>query len=256
MYGPVYDQSVIILKTQIEYYLSVENLCKDFYLRQHMDGQGFVPLATIAGFKRIRTMTEDIEFIRLACSLSDQMDFGVGEDGVERLRIRDKWNHFVLPPSERLEPYRNNGPASWTPYVRPDAQFAAPFAAPMVPQPYPPAPAGGFPAYPEEQIYQSAAFVNGASYHPAVNGGAVNGHVHDHESRLSAGVPEYAPPQSPVTLESMTNLSDAQVENLMMILSVEDKEGSGSSDAAGVAGYVPGGSGSSASQRYDNPPGY
>jgi la-related protein 1 len=236
MYSPVFDASIPILKSQVEYYLSVENLCKDYYLRQHMDGQGFVHLATIAGFKRIKTVTEDLELVRLACSLSDQIEFGVGDDGIERLRPREKWQHFVLPVSERAEPFRHDGPANWTPYARPETHFVSPFPGPIIPQQYPPA-AGGFPPFAEEQMYPPP-FVNGAVYDPAVNGGAVNGIHHGHETRLSAGVPEYAPPQSPVTLESMTNFPDSQVENLMMILSYDEKDDTGSSDAAGVAGYV------------------
>lgn len=235
MYPPAFDPSVPILKAQIEYYFSVENLCKDYYLRQHMDGQGFAHLSTIAGFKRIRAVTEDLELIRLACSLSDQIEFGVGDDGIERLRIRDKWKHFVLPVDDRLEAFRNNGPANWTPYVRADTQFPA-FPAPIVPQPYT-SPVGPFTGFPEDQMFPST-FVNGAPYDTVVNGSAMNGHRYGHESRLSAGVPEYAPPESPVTLESMTNFSDAQVDNLMMILSYGEKGDAGSPDAAGVAGYV------------------
>ncbi|KAL2019233.1 hypothetical protein VTK56DRAFT_9960 [Thermocarpiscus australiensis] len=236
MYSPVFDPSVAILKAQVEYYLSVENLCKDYYLRQHMDGQGFAHLSTIAGFKRIKTVTEDLDLLRLACSLSDQIEFVIGDDGIERLRLRDKWNLFVLPVNDRLEAYRNNGPASWTPYVRPDAQFA-PFPAPLVPQPYGTSPVAPFPGFPEEQMFQPA-YVNGAHYDPAVNGGTVNGHRYGHDIRLTAGVPEYAPPESPVTLESMTNFSDSQVEKLMVILSYEKKDDSSLHDAAGVAGYV------------------
>ncbi|KAH6636706.1 hypothetical protein F5144DRAFT_191030 [Chaetomium tenue] len=231
MYSPVFDASVPILKTQVEYYLSVENLCKDYYLRQHMDGQGFVHLATIAAFKRIKAVTEDLELIRLACSLSDQIEFGVGGDGIERLRTRDKWQHFILPAAERAEPYRNDGPANWTPYAKPDPQFATHFPGPMVPQPYPPAAVGGYPAFAEDQMYQPP-YVNGAAYDPSVTNGALNGHHHSHETRLSAGVPEYAPPQSPVTLESMTNFPDSQVENLMVVLDYDDKS------SAGPAGYV------------------
>ncbi|KAL2138265.1 hypothetical protein VTI28DRAFT_7177 [Corynascus sepedonium] len=241
MYSPIFDASIPILKSQVEYYLSVENLCKDYYLRQHMDGQGFVHLATIAAFKRIKAVTEDLELLRLACSLSDQIEFGVGDDGIERLRTREKWQHFVLPVAERAESHRNDGPANWTPYARPDAQFAAPFPGQMVPQPYPPAAAGAYPPFSEDQIYPPT-FINGAAYDPAVNGGAVNGHHPGQETQLSAGVPEYAPPQSPVTLESMTNFSDSQVENLMVILGYDEKDDAGSSDAAGMAGYVPGSS--------------
>jgi hypothetical protein len=34
-------------------YCSDDNLCKDLYLRQHMDGQGWVPLSLIAGFRQV-----------------------------------------------------------------------------------------------------------------------------------------------------------------------------------------------------------
>ncbi|KAL2159138.1 hypothetical protein VTH06DRAFT_2570 [Thermothelomyces fergusii] len=231
IYPPIFDPSIPILKAQVEYYLSVENLCKDYYLRQHMDGQGFVHLSTIAAFKRIKTVTEDLDLLRVACSLSDQIEFGIGDDGIERLRTREKWQHFVLPVSERAEAHRNDGPANFTPYMRPDAQFVAPFPGQMVPQPYPPAPAGIYPPYTEEQMYPPA-FINGAAYDPAVNGNIANGHRAGQETQLSAGVPEYAPPKSPVTLESMTNFPDSQVENLMVILGYDEKD-----DAAG---YVPG----------------
>jgi len=107
----------------------------------------------------------------------------------------------------------------------------------MVPQPYPPPAAGGYPAFAEDQMYQQP-FVNGAAYDPSVTNGALNGHHHSHETRLSAGVPEYAPPQSPVTLESMTNFPDSQVENLMVVLDYDDKGDAGPSGASGVAGYV------------------
>ena len=236
MYTPIYDPTISILKAQVEYYLSVENLCKDHYLRQHMDGQGFVHLSTIAGFKRIKAVTEELELLRFACSLSDQIEFGVGEDGIERLRIREKWQHFVLPVHERLEAYRNNGPTNFVPYMKPDAaQFAIHYHVPFMAQPYPPVAAPGtFLAYPEDPAIFQAAYANGVHYDPtiAVNGAPVNGVHGHHDSRLSAGVPEYSPPQSPVTLESMTNFSDAQVENMMVILGYEEKEESG------VAGYV------------------
>ncbi|ONM29932.1 La-related protein 1C [Zea mays] len=55
---PASPQDVLIdpsrknLLEQIEYYFSDDNLCKDLYLRQHMDGQGWVPLPLIAGFRQ------------------------------------------------------------------------------------------------------------------------------------------------------------------------------------------------------------
>lgn len=45
------------------YYFSVENLCKDLYLRNKMDADGFVSLAEIANFNRIRQITQDIRLV-------------------------------------------------------------------------------------------------------------------------------------------------------------------------------------------------
>jgi len=44
------------LKEQIEYYFSVENLCKDIYLRQQMDEEGFINLSTLFKFKRTKSL--------------------------------------------------------------------------------------------------------------------------------------------------------------------------------------------------------
>jgi len=46
-----------------EYYFSVENLCKDLYLRGKMDGEGWVFLSEIANFNRIRCLTPDIRMV-------------------------------------------------------------------------------------------------------------------------------------------------------------------------------------------------
>jgi len=43
------------LRKQVEFYFSVDNLCKDVYLRQHMDAAtGFTPLALIGEFPQVR----------------------------------------------------------------------------------------------------------------------------------------------------------------------------------------------------------
>ena len=44
-----------LVQTQIEYYFSIDNLCKDMFLRKHMDSQGLVFLNTIAQFPTILT---------------------------------------------------------------------------------------------------------------------------------------------------------------------------------------------------------
>uniref|UniRef100_A0A1D1XGX9 La-related protein 1B n=1 Tax=Anthurium amnicola TaxID=1678845 RepID=A0A1D1XGX9_9ARAE len=48
---------------QIDYYFSPQNLCKDIYLRQNMDEEGWVPVSLIAGFNRVRNLTNNVQFI-------------------------------------------------------------------------------------------------------------------------------------------------------------------------------------------------
>ena len=45
---------------QIEYYFSVQNLCKDVFLRARMDDGGWIPLEMVAGFNRVRALTPDL----------------------------------------------------------------------------------------------------------------------------------------------------------------------------------------------------
>ncbi|THD00005.1 hypothetical protein EYZ11_000457 [Aspergillus tanneri] len=93
---------------QLEYYFSVDNLCKDLFLRKHMDSQGFVDLAFIATFKRIKTLTEDFEFLRLAARQLRNVEHVAGEDGVDRLRARE-WEQWVLPLNQRDPSAQNSG---------------------------------------------------------------------------------------------------------------------------------------------------
>ncbi|KAI0523269.1 hypothetical protein KFK09_005664 [Dendrobium nobile] len=53
MLFPAVDPQRAMLLKQIDYYFSLENLCKDLYLRQNMDEQGWVPISLIAGFNRV-----------------------------------------------------------------------------------------------------------------------------------------------------------------------------------------------------------
>ncbi|KIW82483.1 hypothetical protein Z517_05510 [Fonsecaea pedrosoi CBS 271.37] len=102
-----------MVMTQIEYYFSIDNLCKDLFLRKHMDGQGYVPLSVIANFKRIKTLTEDnmnLDNLRYVCQQVKSVEFLPGPDGDDRLRRREGWRDFVLPVEERFESARNEGP--------------------------------------------------------------------------------------------------------------------------------------------------
>ncbi|KAL4781009.1 hypothetical protein BJX76DRAFT_26250 [Aspergillus varians] len=101
-----------MITMQLEYYFSVDNLCKDIYLRKHMDSQGFVPLNVIASFKRVKQMTEDFELLRHASRQLKAVEYYAGEDSVDRLRPRDRWEQWVLPVDQREPSAQNAGPVS------------------------------------------------------------------------------------------------------------------------------------------------
>ena len=84
-----------------EYYFSVDNMCKDMFLRRQMDSQGFVPLGVIASFKRVKSLTEDYELLRHVSRQLRNVEYQIGEDGVDRLRPRERWAQWILPVDQR-----------------------------------------------------------------------------------------------------------------------------------------------------------
>lgn len=98
------------------------------FLRKHMDSQGFILLGVLTNFNRIRSLTQDLEIIRMACSQSSEIEFGTGPDGLDRVRKRDEWQRWVLNLEERDPTARNDGPVELRPgntYVPP--AFQAPY---------------------------------------------------------------------------------------------------------------------------------
>lgn len=55
--------------------MSPENLQKDFYLRRKMDKNGFLSLALIAGFPRVRSLTDNLLLIIEALKSSEKVEF-------------------------------------------------------------------------------------------------------------------------------------------------------------------------------------
>ncbi|SPO40799.1 uncharacterized protein PSFLO_06281 [Pseudozyma flocculosa] len=82
------------LLTQIEFYFSQRNLLGDFFLRQRMDSQGWVDIATVASFKRVQQVTTDLNTVRDTLLYSAVLDVDV-----ERMKVRKRfgWEAFVLP---------------------------------------------------------------------------------------------------------------------------------------------------------------
>lgn len=68
----MFDNAMLInlVLSQMEYYFSDENLVKDVYFRMHMNDDGFVPLATIVKFNRVKKLTKDIAFLSEALNYS------------------------------------------------------------------------------------------------------------------------------------------------------------------------------------------
>ncbi|XP_073497674.1 la-related protein 1B isoform X2 [Phyllobates terribilis] len=86
------------LKRQIEYYFSSENLEKDFFLRRQMDSQGFLPVALVAGFYRVQTLTTDIALICEALKNSTEVE--VINQKIRRKVDPEKWPIPTTPSKE------------------------------------------------------------------------------------------------------------------------------------------------------------
>ncbi|CAM6075640.1 unnamed protein product [Sphagnum tenellum] len=82
----------VSLVKQIEYYFSMDNLCKDIFLRSKMDDQGFIPVSVIANFNRVRMLTEDQTVI-----LDALRNSSVVELQGEKMRKRHDWVNWLLP---------------------------------------------------------------------------------------------------------------------------------------------------------------
>ncbi|MCO5602282.1 hypothetical protein L7F22_056411 [Adiantum nelumboides] len=83
-----------MLVKQIEYYFSIENLCRDIFLRSNMDEQGFIPVSVIANFNRVKMLTPNPGLI-----LDALRNSAVVEVQGDKLRKRDDWAKWLLPPS-------------------------------------------------------------------------------------------------------------------------------------------------------------
>lgn len=115
----------------MEYYFSVENLCKDIFLRSKMDANGWISLAVIGAFNRVRMLAPDPLLIVEALKDSTIVrtrppgraqrpplssgagilicDWGVGcglqvefQGDNSALRKREDWQSWLLP--EALKP--------------------------------------------------------------------------------------------------------------------------------------------------------
>jgi la-related protein 1 len=209
-FNPYIDHASVLamVKMQLEYYFSIDNLCKDVFLRKHMDSQGFVFLNFIASFKRIQALTQDFDLLYYACHESEIIEQIKGEDGVDRMRRKDGWEKWVLPVEERDESARNAGPSThWRPpphHIR--GQMIMSGNHSMSPPPFSP---NGTEA-------SFRPYGNGAPATPSMNG---NGNIYHPETPLSAAVPDFAPGLLVVngSGDPLETFTDEEVANLTLV---------------------------------------
>lgn len=82
-----------------EYYFSVDNLERDFFLRRKMDSDGFLPITLIASFHRVQALTTDISLIIKVRARKDELPLlfcfspPLSEACfLDRLWVRCKWS--------------------------------------------------------------------------------------------------------------------------------------------------------------------
>lgn len=84
----------------MEYYFSVENLCKDLFLRFKMDfKEGWIVLFVIASFNRIRMMILDLVMIYDVFVGFKMVEISVGNDKICKM---GDWNVWLLDVDGKL----------------------------------------------------------------------------------------------------------------------------------------------------------
>ena len=92
------DTLMAAIRKQIDYYFSEENLIKDMFLRGKMDASGWVEMATIAAFNRVRMLTPDLSIIAQSIETSPIIE--ISTDGLF-LRPKEGPEQWVLPEDKR-----------------------------------------------------------------------------------------------------------------------------------------------------------
>ncbi|GAV28309.1 hypothetical protein PMKS-001780 [Pichia membranifaciens] len=97
----VEDERLNQLIYQIRYYFSVENLCKDMYLRRQMDEKGFIPISLIKGFSRVRTLSQGVpsvvDYVIDHIDIIEKREFDDSDD--YKIRLREGWEKWLLTRS-------------------------------------------------------------------------------------------------------------------------------------------------------------
>jgi la-related protein 1 len=209
-----------------EYYFSLDNLCKDLFLRKHMDSQGFVLLSVLTQFNRIRQLTQDLDLIRFVCMRSPTIEYYCGPDGIDRVRKAEGWDQWVLNMEERDPEAKSDGPllVHYPPFLPMPQQTEAtrgrqgvstPSSAPL-PAQYP---------YFQPSLGENTNETNAAATPRTADNAVADAQIN--QAPLSATVPDFTPIQQPPPSDfapsepshsTPDTFSDEQVEGLSIII--------------------------------------
>ncbi|KAE8963999.1 hypothetical protein PR003_g26523 [Phytophthora rubi] len=99
VYVPTPDTKVTAqwAKNQIEFYFTSDNLVRDIFLRQHMDVDGFLPLAFVGSFQAVYSVHQDYASLLEAVKHSETLEL---DEQNEKIRLREGWQKWVWPNAE------------------------------------------------------------------------------------------------------------------------------------------------------------
>ncbi|KAG7376647.1 hypothetical protein PHYPSEUDO_012952 [Phytophthora pseudosyringae] len=99
VYVPTPDVKVTAqwAKNQIEFYFTSDNLVHDIFLRQHMDVDGFVPLAFVGSFQAVYSVHQDYDSLLETMKDSEAIEL---DEQNEKIRLREGWQKWVWPNAE------------------------------------------------------------------------------------------------------------------------------------------------------------
>ncbi|CAF1182877.1 unnamed protein product [Adineta ricciae] len=99
---PAYTEQQLkeLLRRQVEYYFSTENLEADIFLRQQMSKDGYVPLSLIASFNRVQTLCDDINLI--ADAVKDSLIIELNDKCMARCRTEPLRWPLIMDVSNHL----------------------------------------------------------------------------------------------------------------------------------------------------------
>ncbi|RWS06981.1 la-related protein 1B-like protein [Dinothrombium tinctorium] len=95
---PTYDAETLrnLIRLQVEYYFSEENLQRDFFIRRKMDNEGYLPISLIASFQRVQALTQDVLILIDALKSSDELEISECNTKVRTKHEPAKWPIFGM----------------------------------------------------------------------------------------------------------------------------------------------------------------